>query len=342
MKTYRISRHSIFLIITLLGAALMLLNGCGIMQRIPVPEATTPTATPAPTEDLSQATPRLTPVGLTTRTPNPLSTEETEWLPGVCDKKDAITLLLLGIDENNQADAIRLVRIDFGRQEVNMVAIPRDFYIQTVEFEEQGIEYSRINATFGYGQLYLGRGKGAQAMADNIAHNFGVPINEQYVVYFEQIEDYINAIGGISVYLEKPASDDFSFFPAGLNVMDGETAVTFMRMRLHDNDFERIRRQTLVLEALLEKVRNGLSFDQITYLIGLLLSADNSQSSLSLKDMYDLYCFSTNVDMENFHTHEIPSGMYHVFITPSGGWTLLPHEEVPQFLQESLKIDVKP
>ena len=325
---------------TLITVVMVALTGCGVVQKYPVTITSTPLITPGLTdENLNQAPFQMTPVGQLTQTPVPEKTEKEEDLPGVCGRKDAMTLLLLGIDENSQADAIRLIRIDFGKQEVNLVAIPRDFYIQTVGFEDHGIEYSRINATFGFGQLYLGKGKGAKALAENIAFNFGIQPTEQYVLYFQQISDYIDAIGGISVYLDKPASDGESSFPSGLNQMDGDRAVIFMRMRQSDSDFERIRRQTIILDALLDRVQNGLSAGQVSKLIAAMFGSESSQSSLTLKEINDLYCFTKQVNKENIHVHEIPSDLYHVFITSSGGWVLLPHDEVSEFLQESLNLN---
>lgn len=325
---------------TLITVVMVVLSGCGIVQKYPVTITSTPIITPGLSEEnFNQAPFQMTPVSQLTRTPVPKITEKEEDLPGVCGRKDAMTLLLLGIDENSQADAIRLIRIDFGRQEVNMVAIPRDFYIHTVGFEDYGIEYSRINATFGFGQLYLGKGKGAKALAENIAFNFGIQPTEQYVLHFQQISDYIDAIGGISVYLDKPASDGISTFPSGLNQMEGDRAVIFMRMRQSDSDFERIRRQTTILDALLDKLQNGLRAGQVSRLIAAMFGSESSQSSLNLKEMNDLYCFAKQVEKDNIHVHEIPSDMYHVFITSSGGWVLMPHEEVLGFLQESLNLN---
>ena len=177
--------------------------------------------------------------------------------PEVCGRSDAITLLILGIDENAQADAIRLARIDFSKPEINLVAIPRDFYVSVVGFEGYGIQKGRINATFGYGEYFLGAGNGAESLAENLAYNFGVEVDHQFVLHLTEIADYIDAVGGVEVTLEAPASDAHNYFPSGVNQFDGERAVAFMRIRQYGSDFRRIDRQTVVLKALLEKVRSG-------------------------------------------------------------------------------------
>lgn len=254
----------------------------------------------------------------------------------VCGRSDSVTLLILGIDEHAQADAIRLARIDFSEPEINLVAIPRDFYVSVVGFEGYGIEKGRINATFGYGEYFLGAGNGAASLAENLAYNFGVQVDHQFVLHLDEIAGYIDAVGGVEVTLDAPASDAHNTFPAGVNQFDGGRAVAFMRIREYDSDFRRIDRQTMVLKALLDKVRGGLSPVTVLNLIVALLKDDSTQSDLTLRDLQSFYCLSQQIEKEAIHVREIPSEMFHTYITPSGGWVLIPHVEVPDFIQDSL------
>lgn len=247
-----------------------------------------------------------------------------------------MTLLILGIDENAQADAIRLARIDFSKPEINLVAIPRDFYVSVVGFEEYGIEKGRINATFGYGEYFFGAGNGAEVLAENLAYNFGVEVDHQFVLHLAEVAQYIDAVGGVEVTLEKAASDAHNYFPAGVNQFDGERAVAFMRIREYDSDFRRIDRQTIVLKALLDKVRGGLSPTKVLSLIVTMLKDDSTQSDLTLGNLQSFYCLSQKIDKKDIHVREIPSEMFHTWITPNGGWVLIPHEEVPDTIRESL------
>ena len=254
----------------------------------------------------------------------------------VCGRSDALTLLILGIDEHAQADAIRLARIDFSKPEVNLVAIPRDFFVSVVGFEAYGIQKGRINATFGYGEYFLGAGSGAESLAENLTHNFGVEIDHNFVLHLDEIADYIDAVGGVEVMLDTPASDAHNYFPAGVNQFDGERAVAFMRIREYDSDFRRIDRQTIVLKALLEKVRSGLSPAKVLSLIVTLIQDDSTQSDLTLADLQSFYCLSQQIDKKDIHVREIPAEMFHSWTTPGGGWVLIPHAEVPEFIRGSL------
>ena len=254
----------------------------------------------------------------------------------VCGRSDALTLLILGIDEHAQADAIRLARIDFSKPEINLVAIPRDFFVSVVGFKAYGIQKGRINATFGYGEYFLGEGNGAGSLAENLTHNFGVEIDHNFVLHLDEIADYIDAVGGVEVMLDTPASDAHNYFPAGVNQFDGERAVAFMRIREYDSDFRRIDRQTIVLKALLEKVRSGLSPAKVLSLIVTLIQDDSTQSDLTLADLQSFYCLSQQIDKKDIHVREIPAEMFHSWTTPGGGWVLIPHAEVPEFIRGSL------
>ena len=293
-------------------------------------------------EDAGDAPILITPVALDSESDSeaaqsspsisPTPTPQTE----VYGRSDALTLLILGIDENAQADAIRLARIDFSKPEINLVAIPRDFFVSVVGFEAYGIEKGRINATFGYGEYFFGAGNGAESLAENLAYNFGVQIDHQFVLHLAEIADYIDAVGGVEVMLEAPASDARNYFPAGVNQFDGERAVAFMRIRECDSDFRRIDRQTMVLKALLEKVRSGLSPAKVINLIVALLKDDSTQTDLTLHDLQSFYCLSRKIDKKDIHVLEIPSEMFHSYTTPGGGAVLIPHAEVPDFIHKSL------
>jgi len=341
----RVSGVSIYLILV------TMLSGCLVQVTNPV-ESTTPAAlTPAATnedlplslaDDAGDAPILITPAALqtaqalsTTNSTPTVSTTQT-LLTSVCGRSDAQTILILGIDENAQADAIRLARIDFSKAEVNIVAIPRDFFVSVVGFEEYGIQKGRINATFGYGEYFLGTGHGAEALAENLAYNFGVDVDHQFVLHFAEIAEYIDAVGGVAVVLDKPASDSINYFPAGINQMDGERAVAFMRIREYDSDFKRIDRQTMVLKALLDKVRGGLSAGKVFNLLIALVKDNSTQSDLTLGDLQSFYCLSQRIDEDTIHVPVIPAEMFHTYITPNGGWVLVPHEDVPDFIHESL------
>lgn len=343
MKSNFIKRkHHIILLLCL--SLVLLPGGCILQKTVPSENSETLQLTPGSltnilselVEDAGDAPILLTPAALQSESVSGSTQDTNSSQTSFCGRSDAITLLILGIDEHAQADAIRLARIDFSKPEINLVAIPRDFFVSIVGFERVGIEKGRINATFGYAEYYFGAGNGAESLAENLTYNFGVEIDHKFVLHLDEIASYIDAVGGVAVTLDAPASDARNYFPAGVNEFDGERAVAFMRIRQFDSDFRRIDRQTIVLKALLEKVRSDLSPSKVLSLIFALLADNSTQSDLTLRDMQSFYCLSKEIDKQDIHVREIPSEMFHTYITPGGGWVLVPHAEVPDFIRNTL------
>mgnify|MGYP006306153361 CR=1 FL=1 len=112
-----------------------------------------------------------------TSSPNlELSTSYESQIPPtpVCNGPEAMTMLVVVLDERIQADAIRLVRVDFVSSTVSILSIPRDFYVPIVDMRAHGITEGRINATYGYGETLLGKGKGIISLTDNLTYNFAI------------------------------------------------------------------------------------------------------------------------------------------------------------------------
>jgi LCP family protein required for cell wall assembly len=338
-----------FFALVLTIVLILAISGCNLpnSQVTETPSASVLSATPVNPdpeilpEDVGEAPVEVTPAGLLPTEEAPLhSTEPAGGAQetGNCGRSDTINLLLLGIDKHAQADGIRLIRVDFKNATVKMTSIPRDFYVPIVGFEQFGIDYGRINATFGYGEYFFGPGNGADSIAQNVTYNYGVDFDDQFVLYYDEIGKYIDAIGGITVTTEKRAQDYWYNFPPGTYEMDGETAVIFMRIRAFDTDIQRINRQTLVMEAILHKVREGISPKMIYEVLTTLLKDKTTQTNLGLSDMYSFYCLSRIIDISDIQVSPIPDTMFHPYTTETGAQVLIPHAEVVEFVQDSLDL----
>ena len=118
-------------------------------QSLETKANTHPTATSqaqSPTNDLMHSTdlPGETPGqsvtdvldSSSTPPPNlaPSTSNESQIPPSpVCNGPEAMTMLIVVLDERIQADAIRLVRVDFVTSNVSILSIPRDFYVPIVD-----------------------------------------------------------------------------------------------------------------------------------------------------------------------------------------------------------------
>ncbi|MEA3325744.1 MAG: LCP family protein [Chloroflexota bacterium] len=260
----------------------------------------------------------------------------------VCNGPESMNVLLLVIDKNAQADAIRLVHIDFIDSKVSVLSIPRDFYVPIADMAEYGITWGRINATYGYGEKFHGKGQGIDSLVTNLNYNFGVTFDHYLVLYFSEIAKYIDEIGGIDIYLDTPVEDGSSYFGSGDHHLDGETAVIFMRMRYYDDDFARVRRQTLVLRAFYEKMMNELTWMEQTQMGVHLLKDKNIQTDFAPKDLYPLACLSRAIETNDVDFVEIPNGMYRPATTEQGGAVQIPYDTVVPFIQSVMDGSYEP
>lgn len=222
-----------------------------------VPIAPAPTATPTVTR-----TPQPTAVPSPTITPSPTATPT----PTPPPAGEAITVLLLGSDrrpgepEPSRTDAIIVARIDPQRQRVALLSLPRDLWV-----EIPGYRASRINAANMWG--------GAELTRKTVSNFLGIPIDYTVYIDFEGFIGAIDALGGITVHVEKELYDarfptmDYNYtvahFLPGDQLMDGATALMYSRIRHPDNDFARMRRQQAVLLGVLTQLRQQNALESV-------------------------------------------------------------------------------
>lgn len=234
------------------------------------------------------------------------------------------------------------MRVDFAQERISVVSIPRDFWVPVADMQAHGIKFGRINATYGYGEFYNGKGGGIKSLTANIQSNFGVSVDRYFVLHFADIKKYIDKIGGVDVTLEEPVWDTERSFRAGAHHFDGETAVLFMRMREGDSDFFRVRRQSLVLSAFYKKVMHELSVWQLVKL-GVSVIGDHAiLTNFNAKDVYTLACLAGRISGEDVAFIEIPKDLYHPMTTNLGASVIIPHDGVAAFLQSVMDGSYKP
>lgn len=140
----------------------------------------------------------------------------------VCGQTEPMIVLALGIDEVEQADVIRLVRVDFVERKVLVLSIPRDFWVPIPGLEEYDISQFRINAAYGYGEYFNGAGQGVVKFSETVYYNYGIIFDQYGAVNFDVFEELIDAVGGVDFYLDGPIG---AYGYKGYHHMDGATAL---------------------------------------------------------------------------------------------------------------------
>lgn len=263
--------------------------------------------------------------------------KEAEPVTTACGGPAEMIVLILGIDENEQTDAIRLVRVDFVERKIIVLSIPRDFWVPIPGFSDHGITEGRINAVYGYGEYYHVEGGGIASTANTIYSNYGVKVDHYVAIHFNNFEKVIDKIGGVDIVLDKPVDANYI---AGKYHLTGKTAMEFVRIREVDTDDYRIDRQTLVMTQVLKKIKDTLNAVQLVSL-GIEVVIDKTiLTDINIKDLNSLACLGKSTDYENIVFINIPQDMFKPYTTTGGANVRIPEPSVVPFIQKVLKGEI--
>ena len=188
------------------------------------------------------------------------------------NQKPATNILLLGSDSRISAgdpsqweagaqrtDAIMIVQVSGDRQEVSVVSIPRDTWV-----EVPGYGQAKINAAYSYG--------GPSLTIQTVEQLTGVHIDHFVIADFESFEALTDEIGGVVINLKTPQTLADTQFPAGAQRLNGAQALAYTRERksLPGGDFDRINRQQSWMRAIVSQVLHGGILTDPTKLYGFL------------------------------------------------------------------------
>jgi len=173
------------------------------------------------------------------------------------------TILVIGVDDGNRADALMLVSVDHRTRTLRLTSIARDTLVRY-----PGADFRRIN------EVTVGRhGSGSRA-ARVVAENFNIRVDHYLLLDFNSFADIIDALGGVAVRMS-PREINYitsrTWLRAHLNAnelhrqmeqdgqvwLTGQQALMFTRIRTLDDDFARGGRQRMVINAMLRRVRQN-------------------------------------------------------------------------------------
>ena len=166
-----------------------------------------------------------------------------------------VNILLIGQDrregeETARSDSMILCTYHRKTGNVTMTSFLRDLYVPI-----PGHHNNRINAAYSEG--------GAALLDRTLRENFDLHVDGNVEVDFSQFSQIIDLLGGVQLELREDEAAEInketgSGLSAGVQVLNGEQALTYARIRKldADGDFSRTSRQRKLMNALLGSYRN--------------------------------------------------------------------------------------
>ena len=316
-------------------------------QLVATLAAVTVTPAPAAPDVVAAVTPGQTPVPLPSESPQteappptvaPLPTIQSE-----CGGPESMTIALLGLDtragdytRSSRTDAITLVRINFRQPSAALLSLPRDLYVALPNLENAGIHEGRINTAYLYGEVYNVPGGGVAEFKQTVELNFGIRVDRYVMVHFPAFIAGVDALGGVMLDVPKAISDPnfpdgdgntvLFELPAGLQYLDGQTALRYVRTRHQDDDYQRVQRQQQVLLALRDRLTQPEVIPHIPALVAALINA--GQTDLTAAELASLACLGPRIERDTIRALPIDGAMVMDWTTASGARVSIPNRDL--------------
>jgi len=256
---------------------------------------------------------------------------DNEDLPDVAQER--VSILVLGTDKRTQeqgpsrTDTIIVLTIEPQGKTAGMLSIPRDLWVSIPGYSE-----GRINTAHFLGERDRYPGGGPALAKKTVQYALGIPIHYYVRVNFEGFEKLVDALGGITIDVKEAVHDDkypddnYGYMtvdiPAGVQHMDGKTALQYARVRHGSSDFVRARRQQEVIKAIRDKVLSlNIPLTRIPEVLR--IAGDSVQTDLSLNEMYSLAKLAREIPETNVKSVVIDESMTTGQTTPDGAQVLI-------------------
>ncbi|EPH66823.1 MULTISPECIES: LCP family protein [Enterococcus] len=194
------------------------------------------------------------------------------------DVNSKFGILLMGVDndaerektehlDSARTDSLIYMVYDGENKKIDMVSLPRDIWTNIYDGTGTGTiaATAKINSAFTIGE--------EDATIETVQNYLQLPIDYYVNINFTSFEKIIDAIGGITVDVpydinKKYTSDNTgeTLIPEGRQLLNGEQALIFARIRKMDTDVDRGNRQQEVIEAAIHqalKINNVTKYQEI-------------------------------------------------------------------------------
>ncbi|MUT68413.1 LCP family protein [Paenibacillus sp. NEAU-GSW1] len=255
----------------------------------------------------------------------------------VSKTQEPFSVLLLGVDqrahEDGRSDTMIYTVVRPKDGAILMVSIPRDTYVDIAGKDKK----DKITHAYAFG--------GAKMALETVERLFGSPINHYATINFEGFRNVIDAMGGISLPIEKDLVNDdpdheHFVVKAGQDVYNGTDALNYVRYREDaGGDMSRTERHQTFLNAMLDKAAAVSQWTKIPELIQIM--GDNFSTDMQPNQMIELGQSLLQADNRTIYSHTLKGEGRR--LKEGGAWVYFADEEdlgkAQQMIQSWLDAD---
>lgn len=249
--------------------------------------------------------------------------------------EDVFNILLIGTDDrtkefsdNARGDTCMLLSINKETMAVKLVSFERGMGVPILAGSYQG-QYDWLTHTFRYG--------GADLMMQEIRECFKIDVTHYVRVNIYTFMQLVDSVGGVDIdltqaeadYINHPegtyaaghiremnVADQVQTVTAGINHLNGATAMLYARCRYIDNDWHRVERQRNVIQAAIYQTQN-LGLLELNSLLDEVLPL--IQTNLTEKEITSLVLLAPNYQGITLDQMTIPAQGTYGSMTGMGG-----------------------
>jgi LCP family protein required for cell wall assembly len=240
--------------------------------------------------------------------------------------------LMLGADqrpgwESWRTDSIMVVAIDPKTEQVGIISIPRDLYVDIPGYGQE-----RINVVDYVGEKKKYPGGGPALAARVISDTLGIPIQHHVRIQMDGLVRLVDALGGVDVTLDCPLYErtpeesapkgyiEWSL-PAGTVHLNGDAAKKFATYRYVTTDFGRTQRQQQLIWAIRNRALQGNIIARLPELWKAM--SDVFTTDLTLVDAIKLANVGIKLKPSNVHGLVFSPSVMKDFLTDQGAEVLV-------------------
>lgn len=166
---------------------------------------------------------------------------------------NVINIMLIGQDRRpgqgrQRSDSMILLTVNKAKGTITLTSFMRDQYVRI-----PGYKNNKMNSAYAFGGMKL--------LNATLEENFGVKVDGDIEVDFNNFEKIIDRLNGVDIKLTKKEAHYFQTcgmgdFSAGVNRLNGKQALFYARIRSIDSDYRRAERQRNVITSLINRYKS--------------------------------------------------------------------------------------